>query len=98
MSLTMEDPMDDRRFVTKLINPLGTTRWQPTLPDGQRALKKHLRFFPWSNVWAPRGHIDERINDGPRLYRSRARAARVAKRQWVRVAGSQWEDHPMQTA
>ena len=90
--------MDDQRFVTKLINPLGETRWQPTLPDGQRASKKHLRFFPWSNVWAPRGHIDERINDGPRLYRSRARAARVAKRQWVRVAGDQWEDHPTQTA
>ena len=90
--------MDERRFATKRINPLNETRWQPTLPDGRRAWKKYLRFFPWSNVWVRRGHVDERISDVPRLYRSPARAARVAKRQWAKVAKDQWEDHPTQAA
>lgn len=89
--------MDEHRFTTKQTNPLGETRWQPTLPNGERAWKKHLRFFPWHNVWTRRGRLEERISDGPRVYRSRARAARVAKRQWVKVAESQWEDRPTRT-
>lgn len=81
--------MDDQRFVTKRINPLGETRWQPTLPDGRRAWKDYRL---WNNVWAWRGDVDERISDGPRLYRSRSRAARVAKRRWVKLAENQWKE------
>ena len=86
--------MDDARFTRKYINPLGETRWQPALPDGRLAWKKYLRFFPWSNAWARRGTSDERVSDGPRLYRSRARAARVARRQWVRATENQWDEPP----
>ena len=82
--------MGDARFARKYVNPLGETRWQPTLPDGRRAWKKYLRSLPWSNEWARRGDVEERISDGPRLYRSRARAARVARRQWVKLAENQW--------
>lgn len=86
--------MDDARFTRRYVNPLGETRWQPTLPNGMRAWKKYLRFFPWSNDWARCGDVDERISDGPRLYRSRARAARVARRQWVRATENQWGEPP----
>ena len=90
--------MDDQRFVTKRINPLGETRWQPTLPNGMRAWVRRHRVHPWEITWARRGEVGERISDGPRLYRSRARAARVAKRRWVKLAENQWEDHPTRTA
>ena len=82
--------MDDQRFVTKCVNPLGETRWQPTLPNGMRAWKKYL--FPLETAWAWRGDVEEEISDGPRLYRSRARAARVAQRQWTKVAENQWKE------
>lgn len=81
--------MDDQQFVTKFINPLGETRWQPTLPNGVRVWRDHR---VGGNVWAWRGDVDEEINDGPRLYRSRARAARVARRRWVKFAENQWKE------
>lgn len=80
---------DDARFTWKYVNPHGETRWQPVFPDGRRAWKGAMRFFPWSNEWARCGTFDERVIDGPRLYRSRARAARVARRQWAKLAENQ---------
>lgn len=84
--------MDDARFVTKRINPLGETRWQPTLPNGMRAWARRHRVHPWEIKW--RTEADSITTRGPRVYRSRARAARVAKRRWVKLAENQWEDHP----
>lgn len=87
--MTSSTKEDDQRFVTKLINPLGETRWQPTLPNGVRAWKDHRVR---GNVWACRGDVEEEISDGPRLYRSRARAARVARRRWVKAVENQWKE------
>lgn len=81
--------MDDQQFVTKFTNPLGETRWQPTLPDGQRAWKG---YWLWDNAWGLRYDVAERISDGPRLYRSRARAIRVAQRQWTKATKNQWKE------
>ena len=98
MSLTMEDPMDDRRFVTKLVNPLGTTRWQPTLPNGVKAWIPAVQWHPWHIEWLTEDDTHfSLMTQGPRLYRSRARAVRVAKRQWVKLVENQWENHPTQT-
>lgn len=86
--ITKKPPMDDQQFVTKFTNPLGELRWQPTLPDGQRAWDRYwLR-----NTWGWRGDVNERVSYGPRLYRSRARAVRVAQRQWVKTVENQWKE------
>ena len=90
--------MDDRRFVTKRINPLGETRWQPTLPNGVRAWVPTVRMHPWHIDWLTEDDTHPITIRGPRLYRSRARAARVAKRRWVKLAENQWEDHPTRAA
>ena len=90
--------MDDARFVTKLINPLGETRWQPTLPNGVRAWVHTVRLHPWEIEWRTGDNPSPITIRGPRLYRSRARAARVAKRRWVKLTENQWEDHPTRTA
>lgn len=84
--------MDDQRFVTKLINPLGETRWQPTLPDGVRAWVHTVRMNPWDIDWRAEGAVDPITIRGPRLYRSRARAARVAKRRWEKITENQWKE------
>ena len=86
--------MNDQQFATKFTNPLGGTRWQPTLPNGARAWRDYRVA---GNVWAWRGDVEEEISDGPRLYRSRARAVRVARRKWVKLVEHQWEECPTQT-
>ena len=90
--------MDDQRFVTKRINPLGETRWQPTLPNGERTWVPMVPMYPWDTDWLTEDDTSPKTIRGPRLYRSRARAARVAKRRWVKLAENQWEDHPTRTA
>ena len=89
--------MDDRRFVTKRVNPLGETRWQPTLPNGERAWVHMVPMYPWDIAWLTEDDTSPITIRGPRLYRSRARAARVAKRRWVKLTENQWEEHPTQT-
>ena len=89
--------MDDRRFVTKRVNPLGETRWQPTLPNGVRAWVHTVPMHPWQNEWRTEYDTDPFTIRGPRLYRSRARAARVARRKWVKLVEHQWEECPTQT-
>lgn len=84
--------MDDQRFVTKRINPLGETRWQPTLPNGMRAWVRVLRVDPWEIEWRTEEDTSLIAIRGPRLYRSRSRAARVAKRRWVKLAENQWKE------
>ena len=90
--------MDDARFARKYVNPLGETRWQPTLPNGVRAWVPTVRMNPWHIDWLTEDDTHPITIRGPRLHRSRARAARVAKRQWVKLTENQWEDHPTQTA
>lgn len=89
--------MDDQRFVTKLTNPLGGVRWQPTLPNGERAWVRKVRVHPWEIEWRAGCGFTPITVRGPRVYRSRARAARVAKRRWVKLTENQWEERPTRT-
>lgn len=90
--ITKKPPMDEQRFVTKFINPLGETRWQPTLPNGMRAWMPTVRMHPWDIDWETEADTHPYTIQGPRVYRSRARAARVARRKWVRVVEHQWKE------
>lgn len=96
--MARKTPMDDARFVTKFINPLGESRWQPTLPNGERAWAHATPMHPWQIKWLTKADSRWYTIRGPRLYRSRARAARVAKRRWVKTTENQWRECPTQTA
>ena len=91
-SITKKPPMDDQRFVTKFTNPLSENRWQPALPNGERAWVPTVRLHPWHIDWLTEDDTHPITIRGPLLYRSRARAARVAQRRWVKIAENQWKE------
>ena len=83
--------MDNQRFITKLVNPLGETRWQPTLPNGVKAWMHMARLPPWAIEWRTEDGTNSIEIRGPIAYRSRTHAILVAKRQWGKVVRNQWE-------
>lgn len=51
-----------------------------------------VRMHPWDIDWRTEDDISPITIQGPRVYRSRARAARVAKRRWVKLTENQWKE------
>lgn len=74
--------MSDDQFVTVFVNCLGDKKYQPTLPDGRRCYT-YTGIDGWflGEVWVLCVY-SSRYKD--KLYRSKSRAIRVAKREYKR--------------
>lgn len=68
--------MSDDQFVTVFVNCLGNKKYQPTLPDG-RKLYTVYEYEYSSSQW----HLYGSGREEPKLYKSKSRAARIARRQ-----------------
>ena len=64
-------------------NEVGDAQWQPALPNGERLYYDPNRIP--ATRWVRSGRT-------PRLYRSQARAERVARREWRRVQRETWKE------
>ena len=81
-------------------NDLGEFRYQPELADGRRLCVIRDQYGSWTDWRWPEG--GPRFIDGPKLFASRLRAERIARRQGrrerretgraFRERGSQWTD------
>lgn len=71
--------MADDQFVTVFVNYLGDKKYQPTLPDGSKLYTVYGYDYS-SSEWHPYGSGREE----PKLYKSKSRAIRVARRRFKR--------------
>lgn len=71
--------MSDDQFVTVFVNCLGNKKYQPRLPDGRKLYTVYEYDYSSSQWRLYGGRVEE-----PKLYKSKSRAIRIARRRFKR--------------